>query len=169
MNMNAQLRVLKVLAIILFQVVVMSAISPTNGQVRAKEQDRNLNQDSARTGVQEKDVTPLSPADEESSVGNVYGSVVDAETGKPLPGVEIVLTKDPAIRSKKASRRAIASNDGYVTLPEEINSSNFKALTDESGEFLINSIPAPYPDKPYTIIVTMPGYVSQIQLHRNRS
>lgn len=107
-------------------------------------------------------VTPTSQVDEAAYVGNVYGSVVDADTGKPLPGAEVVLTISPVTRTTKRSSAALAADGGYIVLPRDLSSSKLRTFTDAEGNFLINSIPTPYPEKPYTIVATMPGYVTQV-------
>jgi VCBS repeat-containing protein len=106
--------------------------------------------------------TSSSQVDEKNYVGNVYGTVIDAQTGQPLQGVEVVLTGAPLLKGKSTQTKALISNKGYVVVPQEFYSSNLRAFTDEKGEFLINSVPTPYPEKPYTIIATSAGYVSQI-------
>src|SRR2546421_12141395 len=109
-----------------------------------------------------QDEASSSQVDERNYVGNVYGTVVDAETGQPLQGVEIVLTSAPLLKGKRTQAKALSSNKGYVVVPPEFYNSKLRAFTDENGEFLINSVPTPYPAKPYTIIATAPGHVSQV-------
>lgn len=112
--------------------------------------------------IQDQTRRDSSPVDEKSYVGNVYGNVVDAETGKPVAGAEVVLTEAAVARSKKPFDRGIATDGGYVALPRELDSSALRTITDENGDFLINSVPTPYPAKSYTIVVQRSGYFSQV-------
>jgi hypothetical protein len=116
----------------------------------------------AAAAARAQDNPTSSVVDEKSYVGNVYGTVTDAQTGQPLQGVVVALTTKPLVTSRKAQVDALSSDKGYVVLPREFYSSDLKALTDEKGEYIINSVPTPYPAKPYTVIVTAPGYVTQI-------
>jgi hypothetical protein len=116
----------------------------------------------ATVAARAQDNPTSSVVDEKNYVGNVYGTVTDAQTGQPLQGVEVVLTTKPLVTSRKAQVDALSSDKGYVVLPREFYSSELKALTDEKGEFIINSVPTPYPAKSYTIIVTSFGYATQI-------
>jgi hypothetical protein len=132
---------------------------------RAKQIDRELPEVLViqREIAPEQNPADLSTVDEKTYVGNVYGSVVDAQTGQPLAGVEIVLTGEPIVKSKKPTLAAIATaRGGYISFPRGMLFSNLRTITNENGEFLINSIPTPYPEKPYTILASLPGYVSQV-------
>jgi len=102
------------------------------------------------------------PVREKDYVGNVYGTVTDAETGRPVVGAEVMLVDRPLGRRQTAEGFAAPSNKGIVIIPKEAIAPRFNVLTNSAGEFLLAGVPTPYPYKPYTVIATAPGYDSTI-------
>lgn len=94
-------------------------------------------------------------------VGNVYGSVTDAETGMPIAGAEVTLVDKPLSRSR-AEGVLTLSNKGDIVLPVRTVVSRWRILTNETGKFLFSGVATPFPSKPYTVIATAPGYDSAI-------
>jgi hypothetical protein len=95
-----------------------------------------------------------SPVNENEYVGNVVGSVVDARTRKGIPNATVILVGQPW-----HSRSSIWTTDLRSSL---IASSSHRANTDDSGQFLINHVPTPYPFKAYTVVAVAPGYSLQV-------
>ncbi len=91
----------------------------------------------------------------DSLVGNVYGSVKDSSTGKPIKDAEIFLFTQSL--EKSSAVNTILTNKGRYKLPD-INLAVKHAVSNYSGEFLINSVKTPSPYKPYTILVKASGY-----------
>lgn len=91
----------------------------------------------------------------DSLVGNVYGSVIDSSTGKPIAGSEVYLFTNAL--QKGNTINSIQTNGGNYILPDFASAKKY-GTTNLNGEFLINSIPTPFPCKPYTIIVKASGY-----------
>jgi hypothetical protein len=102
--------------------------------------------------------------DEKDYVGNVHGTVVDAETGKGLTGVRIVLLEADIQRAPRGARNRISiqTNKGDLALPADWQDSEIATVTDEKGEFLISGVPTPSGEKHYSIIAIRPDYGMQI-------
>jgi hypothetical protein len=106
-------------------------------------------------------ITVLSQTDRRASVldnrlvGNVYGTVTEVETSKPISGAEIFLLDQTFQKSEK--RTSIRTNKGNILLPP-LSTAIRRGVTDEEGKFLINFVPTPFPFKSYTIVVKAPGY-----------
>lgn len=90
-------------------------------------------------------------------VGNVDGTVADAATGKPIAGAIVTLLETPLQSAAENSPDAFNSTNGWFIRPMTTGS-KLQAMTDGAGEFLINSVPTPFPYKLYTIIVEGAGY-----------
>jgi len=101
------------------------------------------------------ETTPSSSLLDRRLVGNVYGTVVDAATSRPIRGAEVFLLDQPM--QKAGNGRMIRSNRGDFALPD-FRSAVRTGTTNERGEFLINSVPTPFPFKLYTVITETPGY-----------
>jgi hypothetical protein len=100
-------------------------------------------------------------------VGNVYGSVTDADTGRPIQGAQVILVDKPLRRAlpllkSRADGILTRSNKGDVLLPPEVETATWKVFTDEAGEFLMAGVATPFPYKAYTVIATAPGYDAAI-------
>jgi hypothetical protein len=112
----------------------------------------------AWTGASFAENRTTRPAD---YVGNVYGNVTDAATGAPIVGAEVTLLDKPLGRTR-AEGVLTPSNKGGVVLPGKTIVSRWRALTDDTGEFLLAGVATPFPYKSYTVIATAPGYDSVV-------
>ena len=92
---------------------------------------------------------------DEKLVGNVYGTVTDASSSRPISGAEIFLLLQPIEKSE--SGRTIGSNREDFALPD-FRSAVRSGRTNERGEFLINFVPTPFPYELYTILIKASGY-----------
>jgi hypothetical protein len=88
-------------------------------------------------------------------VGNVYGTVIDATTSKPIPNADVFLL-DPFTR-RGPTDQVIRTDKGTITLPP-LQTAVRSGVTNQQGEFLINFVPTPFPFKLYTIVIRASGY-----------
>jgi hypothetical protein len=102
-------------------------------------------------------------------VGNVYGRIVDAETGEPIKDAEVVLIEESVWdeNSWKSRPRWQWGNEAQWLDTEFGNwgfnkkawrESTLRARSDEDGSFLINSVPASRYWKKYTVIARAEGF-----------
>src|SRR6267154_2622168 len=123
MNANWQRTIRKLSNIFLLQLLVLGIVTTTRSQILLKQQDRNTGEETSGKAelIPGQSVAPFSPVDEKNYVGNVYGTVIDAETGQALSGVAIVLSGSSVVRTTKKSLAALVTDDGYVVLPRDFN------------------------------------------------
>jgi len=91
----------------------------------------------------------------DSLVGNVYGTVVDSSTGKPIVNSEVYLFTQSF--QKGNSGNIISTNNGEYILPA-LNTAIKQSITDANGRFLINNVQTPAPYRYYTILIKSAGY-----------
>ena len=101
--------------------------------------------------------------DYEKLVGNVYGKVIDASTDKGIPHAKIFLVEEALVKANEVDNNpeVFQSNEGAFVFPD-ISLTNVETTTNSKGEFLINSIPTPFPFKKYTIVAMAEGYDATI-------
>lgn len=88
-------------------------------------------------------------------VGNVGGTVKDAETLAPIRGADVFLLEQPV--QKGGSGDTIHTDRGDIVSPD-VRRAAMRGSTNEAGEFLVNFVPTPFPSKAYTIVITASGY-----------
>jgi len=87
-------------------------------------------------------------------VGNVYGTIADASTSRPLPGARIFLFDRPL---QKGGGPALRTNRGDFAAPD-FPSAIRAGTANDRGDFLVNSVPTPFPFRVYTIVIRAAGH-----------
>jgi hypothetical protein len=95
----------------------------------------------------------VSPA---SLVGNVYGTVADAHS-EPVAGARVVLFESEEDAALLEQLRDTVRQPRALELPLRLT-----AVTNANGEFLINGVPTPAPQKDYTIVATAAGHATAV-------
>jgi len=95
-------------------------------------------------------------ASDKALAGCVSGTVVNAQTGRPVAGagVYLLITKVCKLSGAKMSVR---TERGEFLLPHVQNAA-VKAITDERGFFLMKGVPVPQSFKSYTVFIRAAGY-----------
>jgi hypothetical protein len=88
-------------------------------------------------------------------VGNVYGIVMDATTLTPISQAEIFLLRQPLAQGSVQELMRTPPADQTLS---QLQTAERRGLTDPQGEFLINSVPTPFPGQFYLIVIRSPGY-----------
>jgi hypothetical protein len=99
--------------------------------------------------------------DPKDYVGNVFGMVSDAASGLPIVGAQVEvfsLSRDMGVKGTNVT--ATQSND--ASFRGEPPAKGYYRVTDGSGKFVINYIPAPNVGKSYDVRVSASGYESRI-------
>jgi hypothetical protein len=89
-------------------------------------------------------------------VGNVYGTVVDAHS-QPVAGARVVLIERERDAELLEQLRDTVVQPRFLQIPHRLT-----AVTDAKGEFLINGVPTPAPQKDYTIMATATGHATAV-------
>ena len=89
-------------------------------------------------------------------VGNVYGTVVDAHS-QPVAGARVVLFESGRDGELLEQLRDASVQPRALQTPLRL-----AATTDAKGEFLINRVPTPAPQKDYTIVASAPGFAATV-------
>jgi len=84
--------------------------------------------------------------------GNVYGTIYDSSSGALLAGSRVFVTVDPIVYVSETNPSAVASDRGWIILPET-GTSVCSARSGSDGAYIVNNIPVTEKGSRYNVII----------------
>ncbi len=84
--------------------------------------------------------------------GNIYGTILSEDSGRPLAGVNIYLAREPVQRMSRYHPQAQPTNNGWIVVP--VRDPQYPvAQTNAQGAFIISGIPMAQLSQPITVTI----------------
>jgi len=84
--------------------------------------------------------------------GNIYGTVIDGQTGNPVPDALIYVTDQPVRFVSEKADGAVLSDQGWVRVPPPETAIR-RATSQPDGSYMVNRIPLKEKYALYTVVI----------------